>query len=264
MDASMAAVRRSFGPDDLQPEIDHLGIAGTIVVQALPSLEETAELLATAAITPFVRGVVGWVDLTSRHVSTHIQDLRAGPGGEWLVGIRHQVHDEDDPDWLRRDHVLRGLAVVEAAGLVFDLLVRTRELPAAVEVGRDLPQLRLVLDHLAKPPIASRDLSAWGRQIMRLAALPNVSAKISGLVTEAEWRTWSIDDVRPAVELAIDAFGPDRLMLGSDWPVCLLAGTYIDVMDTSRFLLFDLPVHHRDAICGGNAVRTYGLSIGSS
>lgn len=260
MDASMAALRRSCGPDDLQPEIDRLGITATVLVQTLPSLGETAEMLATAASTSFVYGVVGWVDLTAADVASQIEALRTGPGGEWLVGIRHQVHDEDDPDWLRRDDVLRGLEAVERAALAFDLLVRTREVPAAVEVGHALPRLRLILDHLAKPPIASRDLSAWGQGLVHLAVLPNVSAKISGLVTEAEWLTWSIDDLRPAVELAIDAFGPDRLMLGSDWPVCTLAGTYADVMDSSRFLLYDLPAHQRDAICGGNAVRIYQLA----
>ncbi len=261
MDASMGALQRRFGPDDLQPEIEHAGVTGTVLVQTLPSRLETMEMLATAARTAFVLGVVGWVDLSGEDVAADIEACRAGPGGEWLVGIRHQVHDEEDPDWLRRDDVQRGLAAVGAAGLAFDLLVRTRELPAAVEVAGALPRLRFVLDHLAKPPIVSSDLSDWGRELMPLAALPNVSAKLSGLVTEADRLTWSIDDLRHPVELAIDAFGPDRLMLGSDWPVCLLAGSYIDVLDSSRYLLADLPVQHRMAIEGGTAARVYRLPL---
>ncbi len=160
---------------------------------------------------------------------------------------------------LRAD-VRRGLAAVEAANLVFDLQVRTRELAAAGEVCAAFPGLRFVLDHLGRPPIASGDLSTWGRALLPLAELPNVSAKISGLVTEADWLTWSIDDLRDPVELAVDAFGPHRLMLGSDWPLCLLAGSYTDVVDSVRYLLAELPAHEQDQIRGLTAVRVYRLS----
>jgi L-fuconolactonase len=228
-------------------------------VQLTPSAEETVRLLATADEVPWVHGVVGWVDLTADDVAARIEALRAGPGGRWLVGLRHRVHDEADPEWLCRVDVRRGLAAVEAAGLAFDLQVRTRELPAAYDTCAALPEMRFVLDHLARPPIASGDLSAWGRALLPLGELPNVSAKICGLVTEADWLTWSIDDLRHPVELAVDAFGPSRLMLASDWPVCLLAGSYSDVIDSVRYMLAELPAHEQDEIRGGTAVRVYRL-----
>jgi L-fuconolactonase len=211
---------------------------------------------------PYVRGVIGWVDLTSPDVAADIEALRSGPGGRLLVGLRHRVHDEPDPDWLGRGDVRRGLAAVEAADLVFDLNVRVREMAAAYDVCRAFPGMSFVLDHLAGPPIASGDLSAWGRALLPLAELPNISAKISGLVTEADWLTWSIDDLRHPVELAVDAFGPHRLMLGSDWPVCLLAGSYTDAIDSVRYMLAELPGHEQDEIRGGTAVRVYRLDHG--
>lgn len=259
----LAAIRRAFGPDDLRPHLLAEGIERTLLVQTRSSLEETRELLALADREPFIGGVVGWVDLADPDVAGSIAELQASPGGEHLVAIRHQVHDEPDPDWLRRPDVRRGLAAVEAADLAFDLLVRTRELPAAIETVRAFPGLRFVLDHLAKPPLASGDLSAWGPLILHLAELPNVTAKVSGLVTEADWRSWSIDDLRGPVELAVDAFGASRLMLGSDWPVCLLAGAYGDVLGATRELLAELPVAEREDILGATAARVYRLPMGS-
>ncbi|MGD8486462.1 MAG: amidohydrolase family protein [Chloroflexota bacterium] len=259
-----APLRRRFGPDDLRPELELEGMTGTVLMQALPQVEETVDLLATATTVPFVDGVVGWVDLTAPDVSERIAALRSGPGGELLVGVRHPVCDEADPRWLCRDDVRRGLEAVAAAGLAFDLHLRTRELPAAHETCAALPQLRFVLDHLASPPIASGDLSAWGSALLVLAERPNVSAKLSGLVTEADWRTWSIDDLRHPVELAVDAFGPHRLMIGSDWPTCLLAGAYVDAIDPMRYLLADLPEHQQDEVRGGTAVHVYGLGGGAA
>ncbi len=255
-------LRRAFGPADLEPELEREGMTGSVLVQTLPSGEETAALLATAREVSWVHGVVGWVDLTAPDVASLIEALRAGPGGELLVGLRHRVHEEADPDWLRRDDVRRGLAAIEAARLVFGLGVRTRELPAAYDTCRAMPELSFVLDHLARPPIASGDLSRWGRALLPLAELPNVHATLSGLVTEADWHAWSIDELRHPVELAVDAFGPRRLMLASDWPVCLLAGSYSDVIDSVRYLLAELPVHEQAEIRGGTAVRVYRLREG--
>ena len=261
MTSELDPIRRAFGPDDLRPELERHGIAATVVVQTRSSLDESRELLATAAHETFIAGVVAWVDLSARDVAEVIAGLRTGAGGDWLIGVRHQVHDEPDPDWLRRPDVRRGLAAVEAAGLAFDLLVRARELPAAVDTCRRFPTLRFVLDHLAKPPIAVGDLTQWGRAIIPLAELPNVTAKISGLVTEADWRSWSIDDLRHPIELAVDAFGPRRLMLGSDWPVCLLAGSYADVREAALDLLAELPGNELSEITGGTALRTYRLHM---
>jgi L-fuconolactonase len=259
LSGDLADLQRAFGPDDLQPELESEGITGSILIQTLPSLEETRELLAVAQDTPFILGVVGWVDLSAPDVAAAITGLRDGPGGERLVGLRHRVHDEVDADWLVRDDVRRGLAAVAAAGLAFDLTVRTRELPAAIATARALPGLRFVLDHLARPPIASGDLTTWGRALLAMAELPNVSAKLSGLVIEADRRTWSIDDLRHPVELAVDAFGPRRLMLGSDWPVCLLAGSYSDAIAPLRYLVAELPAHEQAEIHGGTAARVYRL-----
>lgn len=257
--AELAPLRRAFGPGDLQPELERARFAGSVLIHTLPSMEESRDLLALARAVPFVLGVVGWVDLSGPDVSGAIDDLRTGPGGDRLVGLRHRVHDEVDADWLGRQDVRRGLAAVEAAGLTFDLLVRTRELPAAIAVARAMPNLRFVLDHLAGPPIASGDLALWGRALLTLAELPNVSAKLSGLVIQADWRTWCIDDLRHPIELAVDAFGPSRLMLGSDWPMCLLAGSYSDAIDSVRYLVADLTGHEREDIHGGTAARVYRL-----
>ena len=255
----LAMLRRRFGPDELAPELTAQRITGTVLAQTLPETGESAALLALGAAVPFVRGVVGWVDLTAPDVAGQAEQLRSGPGGELLAGVRHRVHDEPDPDWLGRADVRRGLLALGEAGLAFDVQVRTRELPAALDACASLPEVTFVLDHLAAPPIASGDLSAWGRALLPLGELPNVAAKLSGLVTEADWHTWSIDDLRHPVELAVDAFGPHRLMLGSDWPTCLLAGGYSDAIDAVRYLLAELPEHEQDEIRGGTAMRVYGL-----
>jgi L-fuconolactonase len=260
MTDELAAIRRAFGPDDLRPLLEATGIARTVLVQTLASLEESAEFLATAQEEPFVAGVVGWVNLRHPGVGDQIAELRAGPGGEKLVGIRHQVHDEQDPEWLKRQDVRRGLSAVESAGLVFDLLVRTRELPAAVETVGARPGQRFVLDHIAKPPISSRRLEPWRARIRRLAELPNVVCKLSGLVTEADWKTWTVDDLRPYFREVVDAFGPKRLMFGSDWPVCLVAADYARVVATTQELVSDLSDEDRARIFGRTAIESYGLA----
>ena len=255
----LAAIRRRFTPDDLAPELAATGIEATVLVQTRASREETAEFLALAAATPFIRGVVGWVDLTDPGVAEAIEALRAGPGGDRLVGVRHQVHDEPDPDWLLRDDIVRGIAAVGAAGLTYDLLVRARELPAAAELASRLPGARFVIDHLAKPPIATGELEPWKGGLAAFAELPNVACKMSGLVTEADWSSWTAAHLQPYVDHAIDVFGPDRLMFGSDWPVCLLAATYEEVVESALTTLGALDVVEQAAVMGGNATRIYGL-----
>ena len=205
-------------------------------------------------------GVVGWADLTRPDLADVIDELRAGPGGQRLVGLGHRVHDEPDPEWLADAAVRRGLATLAAKGLAFDVAVRARELPATLAAAEALPDLLFVLRHLARPPIASGDLADWGRALVPLSDLPNVVAKVSGLVTEADWHTWSIDDLRHPVELAVDAFGCGRLMLGSDWPRCLLAGSYGDVIDSVRYLVAELSAHEQAEIGGLTATRVYRLS----
>jgi L-fucono-1,5-lactonase len=258
----LAAIDRPFGVDDLAPELARAGVDRTIVVQALSSTVETRELLEIAAATPWIAGVVGWVDLTAPDVLAALEGLRAGPGGGMLVAIRHQVHDEPDADWLRRPDVEQGLRAIEAASLAYDLLVRTRELPAALAAARDHPGLRLVIDHLAKPPLregGAAGLAAWGAALRPFGALPNVWGKLSGLVTEADASAWDVADLAPAVEVAFEIFGPGRLIFGSDWPVCLLAASYADVTSAARELTAALTREEQALVFGGTAARVYGL-----
>jgi len=223
---AMDPVRRPFGPADLAAELGPAGVAGTVLVQTVSDVAETREFLDIAARTDFVLGVVGWVDLTSPAVGDDLDALLGGPGGTMLVGVRHQVHDEPDPRWLCRNDVRRGLAAVQSRGLTYDLLVRARELPAAAETAAAYPDLRFVLDHIGKPRIADGHDEQWRERMPALAQLANVSAKLSGMVTEADWAHWKAPDLRPFVRSVVDWFGMDRVMFGSDWPVCLLAGSY--------------------------------------
>jgi L-fuconolactonase len=257
--AELAAIRRRFGPEDLEPLLAATGVERTILVQTRSSVAETEAFLATAAQTPFIAGVVGWVDLLDPGVADALAHLRGGIGGQKLVGIRHQVHDEPDPDWLRRSDVRRGIAAVGAAGLAYDLLVRSRELPAALDTARALPDVRFVIDHLAKPPIRDGQLQPWAELIRPFGDLANVWCKISGLVTEADWATWRPADLEPFVEHALEVFGPDRLLFGSDWPVSLLAATYGEVLDAVRVTLAGLSSEERAAVFGGNVVAAYRL-----
>ena len=255
----LARIRRAFLPADLAPLLSQAGVDATVLVQTRASLDETREFLAVAAETPFISGVVGWIDLTHPGVAEVIAELRAGLGGDHLVGIRHQVHDEPDPDWLLRDDVIAGIEAVGASGLAYDLLIRSRELPAATRLAQRLPAVRFVIDHLAKPPIASGDGEAWRDGIAAFRELENVACKVSGLVTEASWSTWTPSDLQPYVDHAVSVFGPARLLYGSDWPVCLLAAGYADVLETARTVLGALTPSDRAAIFGGNAVSIYRL-----
>ena len=256
----LAGLRRPFGPDDLRPLLEAAGVDRTVLVQTRSSLDESIDLLATAAGSGFVAGVVAWVDLTDPEVRRAIARLRAAPGGERLVGIRHQARDEADAGWLARAEVHQGLAAVAEAGLAYDLLVRTPQLPAAVAAARAHPSLRFVIDHLAKPGIAAgpEDLD-WAAGMMPFADLPNVSCKLSGMVTEADWAGWQPADLQPYVDRVYSWFGEDRLLYGSDWPVCLVAADYGRVMDTLHQLLSGRSEEARRKVFGANAMRIYSL-----
>jgi L-fuconolactonase len=227
-------LKRRYAPADLEPLLHEHGVSGTVVVQARQDLAETRELLALAEQTPFLLGVVGWVDLTG-----DVQAQLAALDGP-LVGVRHLVEDERDPSWLLREDVQRGVAAVGDAGLVYDLLVKTPQLPSAVETARRHPAVRFVLDHVAKRP---RDDHAWRTGVTALAALPNVACKISGLFTE--------HDPLGTAALALDWFGPERCMFGSDWPVCTLAVGYGETLAVAG---------DDEDVLGRTAVRTYGLA----
>ncbi|CCE03816.1 amidohydrolase family protein [Bradyrhizobium sp. STM 3809] len=256
---ALAPIRRPFGPADLAPLLAANGLGASILVQTRSSLDETEEFLRTAHATPFIAGVVGWVDLTDAAVGSTIDRLRGLPGGDKLVGIRHQVHDEADADWLLRGDVQRGLASVIAHGLTYDLLVRTRELPAAIATARNFPPGRFVLDHAAKPPIATGFDQLWADRIAALAANGNVWCKVSGLATEAVWTDWDAERLQPYVTHVASCFGADRLIFGTDWPVCLLAGSYGEIKQALEQCLLRLGPDVRDKAFGRNAAAAYRL-----
>lgn len=251
MGDELSTIRRRFGPDDLRPLLTDNGVDKTILVQTVSDLDETREFLEIAATNDFVAGVVGWVDLTSPTVDETLASITS----DLLVGIRHQVHDEADPHWLLRDDVQRGIAAIGEAGLVYDLLVRTRELPAALETAKRHPDMTFVIDHAAKPHIRGvswdRD---WEAALAPFSDLANVSCKVSGLVTEADWKSWTPGQLDPYVNRVVGWFGPERCLFGSDWPVCLVAATYDQVLDAMQQI-----IGPDDKIFGETARRVYGL-----
>jgi L-fuconolactonase len=257
--SALAPLRRDFLLGDYQPLAALNGVGASVVVQTVTGPGETPELLALAATSDLIAGVVGWADLTAPGLAGRIAALTARPGGDKLVGLRHQVQSEPDPGWLTRADVLGGLAAVAGAGLVYDLVITAGQLPAAVQAASAVPDLLFVLDHLGKPAIASGSTQPWERDLRRLAALPNTACKLSGLVTEADWTGWQVADLRPYAETALDAFGPGRVMFGSDWPVCTLAASYGEVLQAARDLTGDLSVAEREAIFAGTATRVYRL-----
>jgi L-fuconolactonase len=259
MTEEMSAIRRPFGPEDLRPHLESHEIDGVVLVQTYASVAETKKYLELAGRLPFVAGVVGWVDLTDGDARGVLEGLRSGPDGRYLVGVRHQVHDEDDPRWLLRDDVGRGLAALAEAGLAYDVLVRTRELPAALQVCGWFPNLRFVIDHIAKPPIASAEIQPWAARMAPFAKLEHVSCKLSGMVTEGNWTQWTPEDLRPYAELVLEWFGENRLLFGSDWPVCTLAATYDEVVELAAQAVGGLDEDGRSKVFGGNAVEVYRL-----
>lgn len=261
MTDELAAIRGRYAPEDLRPLLDERGVDRTILIQTIPSIQETRDFLATAAATDFVCGVVGWVDLCDAAVGDVLAELAARPDGGKLVGIRHQAHDEADPEWLRRADVMRGIGAVGEAGLTYDILVRGRELPAARELVAAFPDQRFVIDHIAKPCIRDHETEPWASLMEPMASFPNVWVKVSGMIEEADWRRWTPDDLVPYVRRLVEWFGPERLMFGSNWPVCLLAGSYAQVFDALGYALRDLPAPWRDRILGTNALTAYGLGV---
>lgn len=237
------------------------GIQHSVFVQARSDLAETLEFMQTAASTDFLAGVVGWVDLTDPSVDETLASLLARPDAHTLVGIRHQVEDEPDPDWLLREDVRRGLEAVQRHGLVYDLLVRPPNLPASVKTARAFPAARFVVDHIAKPLIRTGEMEPWASLMGELAREPNTWCKISGMVTEADRTAWRPAHFAPYLDHVINVFGIDRVLYGSDWPVCLLAGAgYQDALDSTLEALPPLSHSEQAALLGDNAVKLYRLS----
>jgi L-fuconolactonase len=253
----MAPLRRDFLPAELKREMDGIGFEGCVAVQARQTLEETRFLLELAGRHPFILGVVGWVDLQSPALRAELQELASRPK---LVGVRHMVQDEPDDRFLLRPEFGRGIALLEAHGLAYDILIYPRHLPVAAEFARRFPGLRLVLDHAAKPEIRKGKLGAWARDLRALASLPNVACKLSGLVTEADWKRWTPEDLKPCLEVAFDSFGPERLLIGSDWPVCTLAADYASTLKVVLDFLAGRPEAEVQGVLGLNAQRFWNLA----
>ena len=252
-------LRRTFTVEELARAARPTGVEATVLVQTVTEAGETPELLALAAEHELIAGVVGWVDLEADDVAGALAALRELPGGDRLVGIRHQVQGEPDPEWLCRADVRRGLRAVADAGLAYDLLTIPVQLPAAIETARALPDLQFVVDHLSKPPIASGEREPWATQMRALAEHDNVACKLSGMVTEAHWAAWDVADLRPYAETVLGAFGAQRVMFGSDWPVCLVAASYAAVMGAAEELTAALSPAERADVLAGTARRIYGL-----
>ncbi|MCI3919155.1 amidohydrolase family protein [Paenibacillus sp. TRM 82003] len=249
-------ISRDFGPAELAPLLAEHGFDGCVAVQARSSLQENDELLALAERYEFIRAVVGWVDLRSPGVRTQLEQYAAYPK---FKGVRHIVQGEPDDAFLLRDDFGRGVAALADFGLTYDILIYHRHLPYAIEFVKRFPKQKFVLDHIAKPDIKNGVLEPWAEHIRQLADCGNVSCKISGMVTEADLRGWKKEDFVPYLETVFEAFGPDRLMIGSDWPVCLLGASYADTMGIVRPFLDRLSETEREKVLGGNCAAFYGL-----
>jgi L-fuconolactonase len=258
IDERMDVLKRDFLPADLEPPMRAAGFDGVVAVQARQTLEETAALLEWADRCPFVAGVVGWVDLCSADLRRQLGRFARHPR---LVGVRHIVQGEPDDRFLLRPDFGRGIALLEEFGLAYDILIYARHLPVATEFVRRFPRQPFVLDHLAKPDVARGEIRNWSRDLRALAEAPNVSAKLSGLVTEADWTAWTADQIRPYLDVAFESFGAGRLMIGSDWPVCTLAGDYGRTMRVVTDYLADRPAAEREAVLGGNAQAFWNLEV---
>ncbi len=257
IDDSMPGLRRDFQAADLKPELEGNNFQGCVAVQARQTLEETRWLLLLAEENPFILGVVGWVDLRSAHLRDDLSTLARNPK---LVGVRHVVQGEPDDRFLLQPDFLRGVTALEEFDLAYDILIYPKHLPVAAEFVSRFPRHRFVLDHLAKPLIKQGSLQPWAAQMKQLASFPNVFCKLSGMVTEADWKHWTPESLTPYLDAAFECFGVERLMVGSDWPVCTLAASYARAMDVVKNYLQNYPENARAAVLGGNAAKFWKLN----
>lgn len=251
-------LKRDFLPAELACEMARSGVDGAVLVQACESLDETRWLLECAAENPFIRGVVGWLPLAEGNVAAVLEEFA---GARKLKGVRYVLQAEAE-DFMLGENFNSGVASLLGTGLVYDILIFERHLANTVEFVRRHPGQRFVLDHLAKPKIRAGELEPWRTNLFALAEAGDVYCKISGMVTEADWGAWTLDGLRPYLDTALEAFGPERLMAGSDWPVCLLATSYGQWWETIREWVAELSAEEREAIMGGTATRAYGLGRG--
>jgi len=252
------AICRSYLPADLKVHLQKCGIDKSVFVQTQHDVAENRWVLKLAEQNDFIAGVVGWVDLASEKCEEQLAEFVDHPK---FVGIRHIVQDEPDPDFIIQPNIIRGLKVLEKHAVPYDLLFYTQHLRHAATLGRKLPDLPMVIDHLAKPKIKDQVTAGWADDLKAAAKLPNIYCKLSGMVTEADWKNWKPADLKPYVETALEAFGPARCMYGSDWPVCELAATYEQVYGALQELLGSLSHSEQEMVFGGTAQKFYSLDV---
>jgi L-fuconolactonase len=251
----MKVIRRDFLPADLEPVLKKNNVAGTIIVQVGQNLEENDFMLGLAGEHAFVKGVVGWLDLQSPELESQLKKYSTN---KKFAGLRHIVQGEPDDRFMLRDNFLRGISLLERYDLTYDILIYPKQLPAAIELARQFPGQKFVLDHIAKPFIKDRKIEPWMSDIKKLGAAGNVYCKVSGMVTEADFKKWKAEDLYPYLQTVLDAFGTDRLMFGSDWPVCLVAAQYEQVLDI-LFGFFKLPDQELNKIMSANCLKFYDV-----
>lgn len=253
-----APICRDFLPNDLQAHLSETGVNRSVFVQTQHNVEENRWALKLADSNSFLAGVVGWVDLASEHCEEQLSEFLQHPK---FVGVRHVTQDEPDENFIVRPEVVRGLKVLQKHQVPFDLLFYVQHLRHAPTLAEMLPELPMVIDHLSKPRIKAQEIKSWQSDLMNAAKSPNVFCKLSGMVTEADWQNWKPQDLKPYVETALEAFGAERCMFGSDWPVCELAGTYRQVFDALTDVLGPITLTERENIFCNTAKRFYRLKL---
>jgi L-fuconolactonase len=257
MGPGMEILKKNHLPNHLQPLLEKIGIDGTVAVQARQIIEETRWLLELARQYPFIKGVVGWVDLRSPQLDEQLTLFKAHPK---FCGVRHVIHDEPDDAFLLRNNFIRGIGMLAEFDLTYDLLLFPKHLLAAYELVSKFPAQPFVVDHLAKPLIKDGIREPWATDLRRLAENPNVYCKVSGMVTEADWHAWQPADFQPYLDIVFEAFGPERIMLGSDWPVCTVAGSYTDIVSIIVDYIQQFSADEQAGVLGRNAMKFYGLT----
>ncbi|MDN3579948.1 amidohydrolase family protein [Mucilaginibacter flavus] len=256
IDDSMPAIKRDFSPVDLLPVLQQHGIDGCVAVQASQTDDETHFLLEHATASPFIKGVVGWVDLKADDLEAKLQAYQQH---QKLKGFRHVLQSEPDVQYMLHPSFKKGIGALQKYGYTYDILIFPQHLPYAAQLVAEFPNQKFVVDHLAKPPIKAGEIEAWQKDIEALAKYPNVMCKVSGMLTEADWTNWKPEDFTPYLDVVFNAFGPNRVMFGSDWPVCLLAGGYHATMQIIQQYCTKLTDAQQHLFWGGNAISFYGL-----
>ncbi len=257
IDESMAAIQQDYLPQNLQPVLQEHGFDGCVVVQTEQTEESNDSLLSWASAHSFIRGVVGWTDLTAPDV----QDRLAGYQQHRIIkGFRHVLQGEQDRAYMLRPDFRNGIAALKTYGFTYDILIFPDQLPFTETFVKAFPDQPFVIDHLAKPYIKRAEIADWKADLQKMAAFPNVCCKVSGMVTEADWKGWKKEDFRPYLDAVVEAFGTERLLYGSDWPVCLVAASYSEMLAIAEGYFSAFTASEKEAVFGGNAVRFYQLS----